>query len=98
MHDRLPELAPFQKWCTTLADQVPHGCMQVDSVSSALASAHTPLVLLCAGLWLGESRSKGVLVHIFLHPLLRSDFVSSDTGPILFNMYAHAQNLKWQMA
>ena len=40
--------------------------MQVDIVSGALASAHTPLVLLCAGLWLRESRPKGVLVSVQL--------------------------------
>ncbi len=70
---------------------MPRICMQVDSVSSALASAHMPLVLLCAGLWLREPRPKGVLVRapFHMHPNLASVALCQpvDIGLTVSNIY-----------
>ena len=38
-------------------------CLQVDNVSRVLASAHTPLVLLCMGMWVKEQQPKASQVR-----------------------------------
>lgn len=36
--------------------------MQVDNISRAVAAAHTPLVLLCMGIWLKDQKPRTVQV------------------------------------